>query len=140
MEGTKAVDILCITDDTVWLIEIKDYRKHDLTNETSLADVMFLKARDSITGLPIACLNGNDKEWSLSRMVFGRCRWKLVLHLEHSDKMTNMSSIYIAIQKKVRVIDCECVVMDTQTTHAVPWAVERINDVVVEKSELPDTS
>ena len=27
-DGSKAVDILCLSDDAAWLIEFKDYRKH----------------------------------------------------------------------------------------------------------------
>ena len=47
--GTKAVDILAIDSESVaWLIEVKDYRRHQRTKAINLADEIAVKVRDSL--------------------------------------------------------------------------------------------
>ena len=36
--GSKAVDILCLSDDAAWLIEIKDYRQHPRLKLVDIGD------------------------------------------------------------------------------------------------------
>ena len=52
--GSKAVDILCLSDDATWLIEIKDYRKNPRLKLIDIGDEVAGKVRDTLAGLAAA--------------------------------------------------------------------------------------
>ena len=52
--GSKAVDILCLSDDAAWLIEIKDYRLHPRQKLIDIDDEVASKVRDTLAGLAAA--------------------------------------------------------------------------------------
>ena len=58
--GAKAVDMVCISNNTSWLIEIKDYRRHKRTKPQALGDEIAMKVRDTLAGLLAAKMNAND--------------------------------------------------------------------------------
>ena len=58
--GSKAVDILCVSDDGAWLVEIKDYRQHRRTNLIDIDDELARRARDTLAGLAAASANANN--------------------------------------------------------------------------------
>ena len=81
--GSKAVDILCLADGVAWLVEIKDYRRHQRTNPLDLCDEVATKVRDTLSGLAAASANANDAdEKTLARRAFSMHRWRVALHLE----------------------------------------------------------
>ena len=49
--GSKAVDILCLSQHTIWLIEIKDFRVHRRTKSEDIGDEIAIKVRDTLAGL-----------------------------------------------------------------------------------------
>ena len=58
--SAKAVDMICLSDDISWLIEIKDYRQHKRTKPQDLGDEVALKVRDTLAGLVAAKMKAND--------------------------------------------------------------------------------
>ena len=70
IQSTKAVDFVCVTSDTAWLIELKDYRRCDNgkipkpPKPSQLADVVVQKVRDTLAGLAAASANDrfNDEK------------------------------------------------------------------------------
>jgi hypothetical protein len=92
LDGTKAVDFIGIYNrDTLFFVEIKDFRGHRLTNETRLRSGELVteighKVRDSL-----ACIVGayrtasNFETWTpyIEVLTKRNCRVKVVLWLEH---------------------------------------------------------
>lgn len=65
--GTKAVDILGVFQNTLYLIEIKDFREHRIENKKrikngALALEVAVKVRDTIAGMVGASRQGSDLE------------------------------------------------------------------------------
>src|SRR5690554_4434345 len=60
--GTKAVDFVCLDGDQLWLIEVKDYRRHRRTKLVDLGDEVAAKVRDTLAGLLAASCNANEAE------------------------------------------------------------------------------
>lgn len=85
--GTKAVDILCLDTEDLWLIEVKDYRANARTKVINLGEEVALKVRDTLWGLVAAQVNANDaeeKKWA--RKAVSSKRIHVVLHLEQPQK------------------------------------------------------
>lgn len=81
--GTKAIDILAVTDDCCWMIEIKDYRHNRRQKQMHIAEEVAIKVRDSLAGLAAARVNANDNaERSTAAQALRRARIRVVLHLE----------------------------------------------------------
>ena len=60
--GAKGVDFLCHTKDTVWLIEVKDYRAHERQKSQDLSEEVAEKVRDTLAGLAALRVNGNEPD------------------------------------------------------------------------------
>ena len=60
--GEKAVDIICIKNQKLWLIEIKDYRQPNTKKVVNLASSMSKKIRDTLAGLVAAQYNANNQQ------------------------------------------------------------------------------
>lgn len=81
--GSKAVDLLCLTDDAAWLIEVKDYRRHPRTKPSCLSVEVAAKARDTLSGLAAASANADERcEQAMACQALAKRRWRVVLHLE----------------------------------------------------------
>ncbi len=91
--GSKAIDMVCVTDDVCWLVEIKDYRKCRRSKPINIDKELATKVRDTLAGLASAAKNANDcKERELARQTLaGSRRWRVVLHLEQPSKRTEQS-------------------------------------------------
>ena len=59
---SRAVDILCVEGDASWLIEIKDYRQHNRTKPSDIADELAIKVRDTLAGLAAAAKVANEAD------------------------------------------------------------------------------
>ena len=130
--GSKAVDILCVSDDVAWLIEIKDYRLHPRTQLTDIVDELARKVRDTLAGLAAASANANDHyERALARRALQKRRWRVVLHLEQPTtpsclwpKPFDVANVRLQVSKKVKVIDAHPKVLHKETKRPnVPWTV-----------------
>lgn len=59
--GSKSLDILAIGPHrSLWLIEIKDYRRHRRTKAIDIADEVAFKVRDTLAALLPARLTSGD--------------------------------------------------------------------------------
>ena len=104
--GSKAVDILCISDEAAWLIEIKDYRKHRRMKLSDIEDELASKVRDTLAGLAAASANANSiDEQSLAWQALRVRRWRVVLHLEQPNVRTRLrpKPFLITLESKPRL-------------------------------------
>lgn len=126
--NTKAVDILCITNDVAWLIEVKDYRIHNRNKCGKIEDEMAQKVRDTLAGLAAANATGNVDERNLASKALDKRRWRVVLHLEQaSNLLYNISNTQIRLQRQLGAVDSRVVVIDSKrTSRQMPWTV-RLN-------------
>ena len=70
--GSKAVDIVCVSGDTAWLIEIKDYRRHPRTKVIDIDDELARKVRDTLAGWPPQVQTPTSM--TNGRLQDGRCK------------------------------------------------------------------
>ena len=132
--GSKAVDVLCLAHDAVWLVEIKDYRRHRRTNPLNLCDEVATKVRDTLSGLAAASANANDAdERTLARRALSMRRWRVALHLEPPNvtsglrrQAINPANIISKLRSKrlSKAIDAHPAVVDRQRPPpGIPWTV-----------------
>ena len=133
--GSKAVDILCLSDDSAWLIEIKDYRQHPRTKLSDIDDELANKARDTLAGLAAASANANNQdERSLARRALQRRRWRVALHLEQPRARSRLrpqpfdvANVLSRIRKsrKLKAVDAHPVIVNREIIpRDVPWTVQ----------------
>ena len=133
--GSKAVDILCVKGNALWLIEIKDYRQHPRTNSSGIADELARKVRDTLAGLAAAekeVKNYPDQR-ELARKALATGRWRVVLHLEQPAKPSKLwrtpidpaTVIQDLRSKKLKAVDAHPVICDRSTIpNYTPWTVQ----------------
>ena len=131
--GSKAVDILCISGDAAWLIEVKDYRRHPRLKLVEIYNEVAGKVRDTLAGLAAASANANDgDERALARRALQRRRWRIVLHLEQPKvssrlrpKPFDVTNVGLKLGGKVKAIDAHPIVMDRESKFALPWTAQK---------------
>jgi hypothetical protein len=130
--GGKALDLLAIAPNgTVWLIEVKDYRRHRRTKPIDLADEVALKIRDSLAAIMSAAFNANDPvERAHARSALQGRTLRVVLHLEqpaHPTKLfpQSVSPAFVEqrLRQLVKAIDPHPCVLSSSTTDEVDWTV-----------------
>ena len=133
--GSKAVDILCVSDDAAWLIEIKDYRQHPRTKLIDIDDELANKARDTLAGLAAASANANNRdERALARRALQRRLWRVALHLEQPNARSRLrpqpfdvANVLSRIRKsrKLKAVDAHPVIVNREIVpRNVPWTVQ----------------
>lgn len=124
--STKAVDIVCVTDDAAWLIEIKDY-SHGREDEAPLDDVLVQKVLDTLAGLTVANSEGNKDGTTkyVAAAALDRGSWRVVFHIEGLDKLTQSfpNELQIKLTRRLRPIDKRSIVMSREDLVDVPWEV-----------------
>ena len=132
-DGSKAVDILFLSDDAAWLIEIKDYRHHPRQKHSAIFDEVACKVRDTLAGLAAASANANCRdEQTLARRALSRRRWRVALHLELPPTKSRLRprpfsvpDIWAKFRKKVKAVDAHPVVVNRATgMEKVPWSAQ----------------
>lgn len=132
--GSKGVDILCVSGDAAWLIEIKDYRQHPRTKLVDIDDELASKVRDTLAGLAAASSNADGRgERLLARRALQRRRWRVALHLEQPNARSRLrpqpfdiANVLSRIRnnRKLKAIDAHPVILNRGTTRPdIPWAV-----------------
>lgn len=130
--SAKAVDMICIVNDTTWLIEIKDYRQHRRTKLIDLGDEIAHKVRDTLAGLVAAKFNANDlEEKAFAKNALGSQMIKVVLHLEQSQKHSRLFprsidpvSVKQKLKKQLKAIDAHpSIVNQYNLTANMDWTV-----------------
>ena len=130
IQNTKAVDIVCVTEDAAWLIEIKDYG-HEREKEISLEDELVQKVRDTLAGLAAANTEGNNDNTSreIAATALSRRSWRVAFHLEGLDEFTLdlPANLQIKLKKRLNSIDKKSMVLNIPYQAAVPWTVGRLH-------------
>ncbi len=131
--GSKAVDIVCVSDVAAWLIEVKDHRQCQRTNPTDIEDDVVAKVRDTLAGLAAASANANDHdEQALARRALHKRRWRVALHLEQPNirsrlrpKPFDVANLMLRLRKKVKAVDAHPLILDRGAErHDLPWTVQ----------------
>ena len=130
--GSKAVDIVCISDDSAWLIEVKDHRQHPRTKLVDIDDELAGKARDTLAGLAAASANANNQdERALARRALRKRRWRVALHLEQPGATSRLrpqpfdvANILSRIRnsRKLKAVDAHPVILAREENRpGIPW-------------------
>ncbi len=130
--GNKAVDIVAYNGNDAWLIEIKDYRRHQRTKVIDLADEVAKKVFDTLAGLVAAKFNANDpQEKSYASSILNASNINVVLHLEQPVKQSklfpraiNPTHVLQKLKKQIKAIDAHPEVLEISTTNpGTHWTV-----------------
>ena len=130
--GTKAVDFVCLDGDKLWLIEVKDYRRHSRTKVVDLGDEVADKVRDTLAGLVAASCNANEaEERRMARQAVRSSRLRVVLHLEQARKPSKLFPLAVApddvllkLKQRLKAVDSHPMVVDQSNLRAeMPWTV-----------------
>lgn len=135
--GNKAVDFLAQDpQETLWLVELKDYRAHPRTKPIDVVDEVALKVRDSLAGLFAASKwPSHHVHVAHAQRHLGAKRMRVVLHYEqpraHSKMFPRTHELSLLQQKLkqlVRVIDAHPLVVDLGSAGHLPWSVASVSD------------
>lgn len=132
--SSKAVDFLVSKAGTLWLIEVKDYRRHPRTKPSDLADEVTVKVRDTMAGLVSAAFVGVDAhEKKISRGALALRKLRFVLHLEQPSKPSRLfpvsvdpADILMKLKQRLRFADCHPSVVSIATFPAAVGQVTAI--------------
>lgn len=128
----KAVDIICIENGEIWLIEVKDYRQPNTQKVINLPNSLAKKVRDTLAGLVAAQCNANDRtEKQFARSALRTSRINLVFHIEQPQKTSRLfpkavdpADILQKLKGLLKAIDPHPKVVDQHTLRPqMPWAV-----------------
>ncbi|MFI3138421.1 MAG: hypothetical protein QX197_16740 [Methylococcaceae bacterium] len=130
--GAKAVDIICISNNTSWFIEIKDYRQHARTKPQDIGNEIAIKVRDTLAGLVAAKMNANEPdERDFAQKVLESKAIKVVLHLEQPLKHSKLfkraidpAAVKQSLKRLLHAIDAHpCVVDKNSLSVNRDWVV-----------------
>lgn len=130
--GTKAVDFLYLSEEELWLIEVKDFRREPRKKEIDLDDEISLKVRDSLVGLFCAKNLANcDVEKEFARKCLKAKRFNIVLHIEQPDKtypgyhkIINIANLKLKLEQKIKRIGKVIVVSKDRMHSKIEWDVK----------------
>lgn len=132
VSGTKGIDFLAIeSDETVWHIEVKDYRQTRDSSFVFLADEVALKVRDTLACLVVARMNANDQTEKDSAVRAMGCKnLHVVLHLEQPEPSSRLDTkrqrtarAAQRLRQLLKGVDRRAHVLDRSETAAVGWTV-----------------
>lgn len=129
--GTKAVDVVCVADDTAWLVEIKDYSRYRRAKPSELSAEVAQKVRDTLAGLAAAAANAaSGVERGLARKAIERRKWRVVLHLEEDAaqdrsrlRPRDAPNVADKLRRMLKAVDPDPMVLNRQAAASVPWTV-----------------
>ena len=130
--GTKAIDLIYVENNQTWLIEVKDYRRHNRTKTIDIGDELALKVRDTLAGLAAASFNANDQnEKRIAKQALRTRSIKIVLHIEQPSKHSKLfrqaidpSKLEMKLKQALRAVDAHPIVVDMNSlTNKMNWKV-----------------
>lgn len=128
--NNKAVDVIayCKSRETVWLCEIKDFRKGDRSpDKPPLEQEIAQKVRDSLAGLVSAKFLANDKkERSFACNALACRRIRVVVHIEQPKglkQIYDLSDLKDKFRRLLKAIDPHPLVVnqDLLDKQNLPW-------------------
>lgn len=133
---SKAVDILALEPGrgtTLWIIEIKDYRRNRRTKGISLWGEVSQKVRDTLAGILAAgAMAPDDAEAQFARQCRRARMLRVVLHLEQPSKISklfprafNPADVQSKLKRCIKAVDPHPRVLDRRGKYAVGWTVTK---------------
>lgn len=128
----KAIDIIaCDLSSTVWLIEVKDYRRTPRTKPTSLPHEVAGKVFDTLAAILPAKVNAaNPEEKEMATQITSARRLRVVLHLEQPRQHSKLfpraidpADIQQKIRKLLHPIDAHPAVVEKNAMSNSAWSV-----------------
>ena len=132
LHGIKAVDLLAIAPNgTVFLIEVKDYRRHRRTKTIKLADEVAKKMLDTLAAMLPSKVNGDvASEIDFSDRVLNTPGLRVVLHLEQPAKHSKLfpraidpADVQMKIRQQLKPVDPHSRVVEMADMRGLPWTV-----------------
>lgn len=128
--GNKAVDVVAHDpSDTLWLVELKDYRVHPRTKTLDLSEEVALKVRDSVAGIFAASKwQSHHAHLEDARKHLLAKKVRVVLHLEqpasHSrlfPRKFDLAKLQQRMKQLVKSVDAHPAVVELASFNALPW-------------------
>lgn len=128
--GSRAVDFLAChpQQDSLWLIEVKDYRRNPRTKPIHLWEEMAVKVRDTLAGLVAAKSGEADPDRSWAEYALRKPKLRVVLHLEQPAKPSRLfprsfdpAKVQQKLRQVIKPIDAHARVTDSGGMGHVPW-------------------
>ncbi len=122
------------SSETLWLVELKDYRVHARTKSLELAEEIAVKVRDSLAGLFAAAVWHSDHVHRENARRHLRARSvRIVLHLEQAERHSKLfprsyelSKLQQKLKQLVKVVDAHPLVIELGRSHRLPWSVASV--------------
>ena len=130
--GSKAVDAVALAGDgTLWLIEVKDYRRHRRSKPSSVFAEVAAKAQATLAGLATARVRANDQaEQQLAHKAMRCSRIRVALQLAQPvsrsrlfPQVVDPADAQIQLRRAVRAVDPHalCAARSIGNDH-FPWS------------------
>lgn len=133
LADSKCVDIVAFDNSNrtyLWLIEVKDYRRHQRTKSQNLFDELAQKARDTLANLFLAQRKEQVSIHPFAVAAAQQKRIRFVLHLEQPLKPSKLypevverSSLQLKLRQKLRVVDEHSLFYEMSRLAGCPWTV-----------------
>ena len=129
--GIKAVDLIALSADTAWMIEVKDYRVHRRTKAVDIHQEFADKVVHTLSALLPAKVNSNDiSERDFAAKALRATRLRIVLHLEQPAKHSKLfpraidpANVQIKLRQKLKAIDPHPIVAESTKMHDLHWSI-----------------
>lgn len=137
--GCKAVDFVAIlarNSKELWLVEVKDYRRHPRTKAVDLPEEIALKVRDSLAGIAAASFQADDRdEKALASRALKNKKVRVAFHLEQPQKHSKLfpraidpSKVLQKLKALVKPIDPHPLVVERSNCQIrAGWLVESVD-------------
>lgn len=91
-DGSKAMDIVALANDaTLWLIEVKDYRRQRRSKTITVFSEVAAKVRSTLAGLAVAQVRANDQnEKNLAKQAMRCGNIRVVLQLAQATRPSRL--------------------------------------------------
>lgn len=128
--GRKAVDLLAISpDNTLFIVEVKDYRLHRRVKTIDIIDEVTVKVVDTLSALmPISLCNNFPNERDFARNALSCLKIRVVLHLEqaapgnrNSPPKYNLPNVQLKMQQKLKDVDKRCQASAIAHMQSLDW-------------------
>ncbi len=129
--GSKAMDAVALADDgTLWLIEVKDYRRHPRTKPGSVFSEVAAKARATLAGLVVARVRANDQnERVQAKQAMSCSQIRVALQLAQITRPSRLfpqvidpQDAQLALKRELRAVDPHALsVVGSLNDNRLPW-------------------
>lgn len=131
--GSKAMDAVALADDgTMWLIEVKDYRRHQRTKPGSVFAEVTSKVRATLAGLAAARVRANDQHEQLqAQQAMSSKQIRVALQLAQNTRPSRLfpqvvdpQDAQLILKRELRAVDPHAVcLVGSFNDHRLPWSI-----------------